>query len=98
MTRQDNSQRQDETRRQCNVQLPASLIEDLKREGHRLTEHSRRGFSDLLTACARYGWAAYKRGELVIERQPVALYYRLVVCDEQMDTTRTQETAVEDEG
>ncbi len=64
--------------KQYNVQLPADLVGELKREAHRLTGHKRRGFSDLLAACASHGWEAYKRGELSIERQPRVISYHLV--------------------
>jgi hypothetical protein len=64
--------------KQCNVQLPADLVDKLKTEAHNLTGHKRRGLSDLLAICARHGWEAYQRGEVTIEREIVAFNYRLV--------------------
>jgi len=63
--------------KQCNVQLPADLVSELKSEAHHLTGHNRRGFSDLLAACASHGWEAYQRGELAIKRRPMVISYRL---------------------
>ena len=74
----DNSQQKKKSSRQCNVQLPAALVSELKAEAHRMTGHKKRGFSDLLTVCAHYGWEAYQRGELTVERQPQVISYRLV--------------------
>ena len=63
---------------QCNVQLPTALVEELKAEAHRLTGHRRRGFSDLVTICARYGWEAYQRGDLEVKRQANVVSYGIV--------------------
>ncbi len=68
--------------KQCNVQLPIDLVDALKAEAHRLTGHRRRGFSDLLAVCARYGWEAYQRGDLTVERQATSIAYRLVRGDD----------------
>jgi hypothetical protein len=83
---QNNMEHQESLSRQCNVQLPADLVEDIKQEAYTLTGHKRRGFSDLLAACARYGWGAYQRGELKIERQPTVISYRLVKGDDPADS------------
>jgi hypothetical protein len=63
---------------QCNVQLPTALVEELKSEAHRLTGHRRRGFSDLVTICTRYGWEAYQRGDLEVKRQANVVSYGIV--------------------
>jgi hypothetical protein len=67
--------------RQCNVQIPKDLVEELRVEAYRLTGHRRRGFSDLLSIFARYGWEAYQRGDLEIERRPKVVSYNLEFCD-----------------
>ena len=64
--------------KQCNVQIPTDLVEELRAEAYHLTGHRRRGFSDLLSIFARYGWEAYQRGDLEIERQPKVVSYNLI--------------------
>jgi hypothetical protein len=64
--------------RQYNVRMPVDLAEGIKAEGYRLTGNRRSGFSQLLVICAVYGWEAYLRGELVVEREPLVTTYRLV--------------------
>ena len=78
MSSRDDLQRRGSPLKQCNVQLPVDLVDELKIEAHRLTGHRRRGFSDLLAICARYGWEAYQRGELTVDRQAMTITYRLV--------------------
>ena len=78
MSLQDNPQRRESPLKQCNIQLPIDLVDELKVEAHRLTGHRRRGFSDLLAICARYGWEAYQRGELAVDRQAMSIAYRLI--------------------
>ena len=88
---QDGPQRRESSLKQCNVKLPTDLIDELKVEAHRLTGHQRRGFSNLLAVCARFGWEAYQRGDLVVERQPATLTYRIIRSeDTQPDSRRTE--------
>ena len=70
------------SRKQCNVQLPENLVDELKAEAHRLTGHRRRGFSDLLSICASYGWEAYQLGKLAIDREAKVVSYRLIKHEE----------------
>ncbi|MCP4536596.1 MAG: hypothetical protein GY832_05570 [Chloroflexi bacterium] len=78
MNSQDDLQRNSVALKQCNIQLPTDLVAELKVEAHRLTGHRRRGFSDLLAICAQYGWEAYQRGDLTIDRQAKVVTYQLV--------------------
>ena len=88
---QDDPQRRESSLKQCNVQLPTDLIDELKVEASRLTGHRRRGFSNLLAVCARFGWEAYQRGDLVVERRPITLTCRIVRSeDTQPDSRRTE--------
>lgn len=64
--------------RQYNVRLPVDLMEAIRDEGSRLTGNRRAGLSQLLAICAEYGWEAYRRGELVVEQEPLVTTYRLV--------------------
>jgi len=68
--------------RQCNITLPTDLIAEIKAEAYRLTGHQRRGFSELVSICARYGWAAYQRGELSVERKPKVITYQIVAKED----------------
>lgn len=76
----------DVPRGQYNVQLPEDLADEVRREAHRLSGHRRRGFSDLITILARYGWDAYQRGDLEIGREPRVISYRLVRSQGREDT------------
>ena len=64
------------------IRLPANLVEDVKREAHRLTGHKRRGFQDFVAVLLRYGWNAYLDGELIVEMQPTVVQRRIVVASE----------------
>lgn len=78
MAMPDDPQQQENPFKQCNVQLPTDLVIELRAEACLLTGHRRRGFSDLLAIFAHYGWEAYQRGDLTIEREPRIVSYRLV--------------------
>ena len=61
------------------VRLPRDLVTVLKAEAHSLTNHQRRGFSDLLAVCARHGLEAYQAGDLEIAVAPRVVERRIVV-------------------
>ena len=48
------------------LRLPQMLVTEVKREAHRLTGHKRRGFQTFAAILMRYGWEAYKRGDLKV--------------------------------